>query len=190
MHLSGWLREMAKKNELPACVCEFIHTYSLCNFSCIARDYMQKDERGRALPLVQLGAVQLVQWEMLRFESPMIRLSWNRKGERHKNIEKGRGERERSLNRWNMFQRTDWWWYNIFQSGDTQCKACCKVTYLHFCCSLFSCRNPFTPFNSETYKYFSKNTKSTYEHCISVWLPVLWTTYCQRMNHDHVFLPN
>lgn len=32
-----------------------------------------------------------------------------------------------------MFQRTEWWWYNIFQSGDTRC----KVTFLHLCLALY-----------------------------------------------------
>lgn len=49
---------------------------------------------------------------------------------------------------------------------------------------LLSSRNPFTPFNSEIYKYFPKHA---HVRCISAWLPVLWTTYCQRMNHHHPF---
>lgn len=47
---------------MPAC----IHLCSLCNLTRIAGDYIQKHARGHFLPLVQLGAVQLVQ--MLPFK--------------------------------------------------------------------------------------------------------------------------
>lgn len=108
------------------------------------------------------------------------------KGERHKSIERERGvgrgfEHLEHVpeNRMMMIQ------YFPVRGHSLQSHLSPSLPRSLFSFSfLLSSRNPFTPFNSEIYKYFPKHA---HVRCISAWLPVLWTTYCQRMNHHHPF---
>jgi len=77
------------------------------------------------------------------------------------------------LNNWNVFQRTAWWWYNIFHSGDIHCRIH-KVTFLCLWFWFFlSCRNQFAPFNFETCEYCSK-------HARVLWIS-FWSLHCEPL---------